>query len=77
MIDRERPLRVTFDATVNAAYVYLVPDIPFGGAVRTVPVDGGDDPWMVNLDVDADGRIIGMEVLDASHRLPLNLIADD
>ncbi len=34
------------------------------------PVDGGEDPWMVNPDVDDDGRMVGPEVLDAARRLP-------
>jgi uncharacterized protein YuzE len=31
---------------------------------------------MVNLDVDSEGRIIGLEVLDASRRLPAALLVD-
>jgi uncharacterized protein YuzE len=30
---------------------------------------------MVNLDVDDEGRILGLEVLDASKRLPPELLA--
>ncbi|MGE5720222.1 MAG: DUF2283 domain-containing protein [Nocardioidaceae bacterium] len=30
---------------------------------------------MVNLDVDGEGRIVGLEVLDASKRLPPGLLA--
>lgn len=74
--DSTEPLRVTYDDLANAAYIYLVPEIEAGGVARTVPVDGGDDPWMVNLDVDSDGRIIGLEVLDASRRLPPELLAE-
>jgi uncharacterized protein YuzE len=74
--DSTELLRVTYDEEVDAAYIYLVPEIEVGGAARTVPVDGGEDPWMVNLDVDSDGRIIGIEVLDASRRLPLALLAE-
>lgn len=67
---------VTYDDEVDAAYIYFTPDVPPGGVSRTVPVDGGDDPWMVNLDVDVDGRIIGLEVLDAAKRLPAALLAN-
>lgn len=34
-------MRVTFDAEVDAAYIYFVPDIEAGGVARTIPVDGG------------------------------------
>lgn len=76
MKDSTQPLRVTYDDEVDAAYIYFTPDVPPGGVSRTVPVDGGDDPWMVNLDVDVDGRIIGLEVLDAAKRLPAALLAN-
>jgi uncharacterized protein YuzE len=68
-------LRVEYDPEADAAYIYFVPEIRAGGVARTVGVDGGDDPWMVNLDVDDEGRILGLEVLDASKRLPLELLA--
>lgn len=42
--DSTEPLRVTYDDEVDAAYIYLVPEIEAGGVARTVPVDGGDDP---------------------------------
>jgi hypothetical protein len=51
-----------------------VEEISAGGVARTVPVHGGEDPWMVNLDVDDDGRILGLEVLDAGKRLPPGLL---
>ena len=66
------PLRMTYDDVADAAYICIDPDVGAGGAVHTVPVDGGDDPWMV----DSDGRIIGLEVLDASKRLPAALLAE-
>jgi uncharacterized protein YuzE len=69
--------RVEYDREVDAAYIYFVPEILRGGVARTVPVDGGSDPWMVNIDVDDQGKIIGLEVLDASRRLPPGLFGID
>ncbi len=74
MKDSVEPLRVTYDSEANAAYIYLVPEIEFGGVARTVPVDGGDQPWVVNLDVDSEGRLLGIEVLDARRLLPVALL---
>lgn len=74
MKDCLEPLRVTYDSEANAAYIYFVPEIESGGVARTVPVDGGDHPWMVNLDVDSDGRLLGIEVLDARRLLPPSLL---
>jgi uncharacterized protein YuzE len=69
-----QPLRVEYDSEADAAYIYFVEEIRAGGVARTVPVDG-EDPWMVNLDVDVEGRIVGLEGLDASKRLPPGLLA--
>lgn len=74
MKDSLVPLRVTYDSEANAAYIYFVPEIKFGGVARTVPVDGGEHPWMVNLDVDSEGRILGLEVLDARRIMPKSLL---
>lgn len=77
MFDGDLPLRVTYDDEVDAAYVYLKHPLARGEAVRTISVDGEEDngyPWIVNLDVDADGRILGLEVLGATDRLPPDLL---
>jgi uncharacterized protein YuzE len=57
-------LSVTYDPQVNAWYVYLVGDTHHDRPVRQVPaVDG------VSFDLDASGRILGVEILDASRLL--------
>ena len=61
---RAGALRVTYDRYVDASYVYLVPGALPGHPVRQVPaVDG------VSFDLDASGRIVGIEVLDATRLL--------
>lgn len=68
-------MRVTYDATVDAAYIYLAADIPAGGVARTVPVDPSEIDGMINLDLDAEGRLVGIEILDASRVLNPQLLA--
>ncbi|WP_433370511.1 DUF2283 domain-containing protein [Streptosporangium sp. CA-115845] len=51
----------TYDPGVGAAYVYLRGPIAPGGVARTVTMDGA----MVNMDLDEDGREIGIEILGA------------
>jgi uncharacterized protein YuzE len=75
LMSTPQQFRVEYDTEADAAYIYFVEEIRAGVAARTVPVDGGEDPWMVNLDVDEEGRIVGLEVLDASKRLPPGLLA--
>ncbi len=65
---------VTYDAEADAAYVYLVRDIGVGGVAKTVPVDPSNIGGMVNIDLGPDGRILGMEVMDASSKLPESLL---
>lgn len=66
-------LKVTYDASVDAAYVYLVEadSSRFGFTYACDPsqVDG-----QIHLDFDLEGRLIGIEVLQASAKLPSDLI---
>ncbi len=47
-----------------------------GSAATRVHDSCGSGDLILNLDVDSDGRIIGLEVLDASRRLSTALVAD-
>lgn len=62
-------IRVTFDANADAGMIYLA-DIDPGGVARTVEAV----PGSIMLDFDPDGRLIGIEVLDAKRRLPKQLL---
>lgn len=68
-------MRVTYDAAVDAAYIYLVDRIDTGGVARTVCVDPREVDGMINLDFDSGGRMIGIEVLDASRFLSPEILA--
>ncbi|MCU1492799.1 MAG: hypothetical protein JWO62_563 [Acidimicrobiaceae bacterium] len=76
------PVRVTFDDEANAAYVYLA-DEPASGwrHGKTVSLDPIAVGGMVNVDFDTEGRIIGIEVLDArsvlSEKLLTALVSSD
>lgn len=66
--------RVEYDPEVNAAYIYLTHEILAGGVVKTVPVDPVAIGGMVNRDLDSEGRIVGIEVLDARAKLDPDLL---
>lgn len=57
-------MRITYDVEVDAAYIYLSAKVK---DPETVRVD--DD---INLDFDAENRLVGIEVLSASERLDLS-----
>jgi uncharacterized protein YuzE len=65
-------LRITYDRSVNAAYIYLAGDMD--PVAYTYPCDPAEVRGQINLDFDADGRLIGVEVLDASRKLPKALL---
>ena len=67
-------MRVTYDASVDAAYIQLVDDIGAGGVANTYPCDPREVGGMINLDFDSAGRLVGVEVLDASKLLPPEIL---
>lgn len=60
-------IRVTYSPLADAAYIYLVPIGP--GEVATTEA-GVDEDLNINLDYNAEGHLIGIEVLGASGTLP-------
>ena len=66
--------RVTHDAEGDAAYVYLAERIGTGGSVAQVVVDDDRVAGMVILDLDVEGRILGVEILGANDLLPATLL---
>ena len=70
------PLRVTFDPEADASYIYLADEPALGWRHRkTVPVDPNEIGGMVNVDLDDDGRLIGIEVMDARNLLSDKILA--
>ena len=70
------PLRVRFDPEADAAYIYLADEPPRGWRHgKTIPVDPVEIGGMVNIDLDDDGRFIGVEVMDARSLLSDKILA--
>jgi uncharacterized protein YuzE len=68
-------MNVTYDASVDAAYLQLVEEIQLGGVARTYSCDPAEVGGMINLDFDVAGRLVGVEVMDASSLLPAEMLA--
>jgi uncharacterized protein YuzE len=64
-----RSVRVTHDAEADAAYVYLVDEIARGEVADSRVADIPLDRAALTVDFDADGRVLGIEVLGASRVL--------
>jgi uncharacterized protein YuzE len=58
-------MRVTYDGEANAAYLELEDDVGEGAAAENVVVErpGRGD---IVLDFDADGRLLGVEIIGAT-----------
>ncbi|MFE5594575.1 DUF2283 domain-containing protein [Streptomyces sp. NPDC056549] len=67
-------VRVTYDKVADAAYVYLTEPHARVQSARMYPCDPVDADAMINLDFDEQGRLIGIEVLDAGSKLPEYLL---
>jgi len=63
-------MRITYDLSVDAVYIYLTPAIDHGQVHKTYTCDPVEVGGQINLDFDALGRLLGIEVLDASRKLP-------
>lgn len=68
-------MRVTFDPGADAAYVHLVDAIRPGEAVTQVVVSDDRVRGEVILDLDEDGRLLGVEVLGVSDLLRPDTLA--
>lgn len=66
---------VTFDPTSDAAYLYLVHGDARGRVATTYACDPQEVGGIINLDFDANGVLMGIEVLDASKKLPPEFLA--
>ncbi|WP_423181220.1 DUF2283 domain-containing protein [Arthrobacter sp. NyZ413] len=62
-------MKIKFDSEADAAYIYLADEIRAGGVARTYLCDPVEVRGMINLDFVANGRLIGIEIMDASRML--------
>ncbi|MFA6250549.1 MAG: DUF2283 domain-containing protein [Candidatus Shapirobacteria bacterium] len=59
-------MKTTYEKSVDAAYIFLKPNINFGEVKKTVLAEG---KAFINLDFDQDNRLVGIEILSASRTL--------
>jgi len=57
-------MKIEFDKEADAAFVYFK-EISAGEVKKTISLNGN-----INIDLDNNGRILGMEILNASKVMP-------
>lgn len=64
-------MKITYDREADAAYIYLDPSLSMksGWVAKTYPCDPQEVNGMINLDFDNNGKLGGIEVIDASKKL--------
>lgn len=62
-------MRMTYDESADAAYIYLVDVISRGEVAQTRFCDVYFEHGSVQLDLDTQGRLIGIEILGAKNVL--------
>ena len=67
-------MKVTYDSEADAVYFQLAEIIADGSVHFTYTCDPTLIHGMINLDFDAAGCLIGIEVMDASHKIPAELL---
>jgi uncharacterized protein YuzE len=67
-------MRITSDPEADAAYVHLQNDSAKGAAVENVVVERGGKGDVV-LDFDADGYLLGIEIIGATGLLHKSVLA--
>lgn len=71
-------MKMTYDPEVDVAYMQFVESIADGEAARSIVAvkeTTADGPAELNVDLDADGRLLGIEILFASESLPPGTLA--
>lgn len=67
-------MKLSYDRSIDAAYIQIAEVIGAGGVAMTYPCDPVEVRGEINLDFDSEGRLIGIEILDASKKLPPEIL---
>jgi uncharacterized protein YuzE len=68
-------MKVRYDPSVDAAYLYFVEDSEQHSQAFTYACDPMEVKGQIHLDFDTEGRLIGIEVLQASKKLPQSILS--
>ena len=61
-------MKIELDKEADAAFIYFKENLEEGEAIKTISLDEN-----LNVDLDKEGKILGIEVLNASKKLSKSL----
>jgi uncharacterized protein YuzE len=67
-------MKISYDPEANAAYIQIADVVGAGDVDFTYGCDPSEVGGMIHLDFDSHGRLVGIEVLGASDKLPPELL---
>lgn len=69
-------IKVTYDKSVDAVYITLDADLDskYGWSKKVITVDPAEVGGMINLDFTGDNKLGGIEIIDASYKLPKSIL---
>lgn len=67
-------MKIIYDKKADAAYIYFTNKIEPGWVAKTYPCDSKEVNGMINLDFDFEGKLGGIEVINANKKLPKELL---
>jgi uncharacterized protein YuzE len=69
-------MKITYDIESDAVYIYLIGDndIKPEWVSNTYSCDPNSVNGLINLDFDSSGKLGGIEILDASKKLPPDVL---
>ncbi|MFN8521340.1 MAG: DUF2283 domain-containing protein [Chloroflexota bacterium] len=68
-------MKLTYDPRADAAYLLMGEPLVRGQVASTYLCDPSEIDGMINLDFDKEGRLLGIEILDASKRLAPSVLS--
>jgi uncharacterized protein YuzE len=69
-------MKVQYDQSVDAVYISLLQEGEVGVFNFTYACDPKQVSGQIHLDFDVSGRLLGIEVLQASKKLPASLLIE-
>lgn len=68
-------MKLSYDGEADMAYLYITEDVADGEAAASVQVDEEELRGDLVLDLDADGRVLGIEIFNPRAQLRPDVLA--